>query len=416
MFNKDSLFFTLTISFIVSILLIIISFFIVVDNIYLSESEKLKQKYLPIARMVHKSCNQDGYNSQLATTIKNMDMSVIRDEEKIEELFKNKTLKTIFTRDDRAHGVKLLSDGEYHYLFIKTPQELFLIKDRYKIQNNTFYIFVVFLAILVSVILSYLTMIRKLYPLKKLKDKVKDMANEDFKFECFTTKSKDEVSLLANEFKQTAIKLQNIKDARNIFIRNIMHELKTPITKGKFLIELQNEPLKDEKLKAVFYRLESLINEFATIEEVISTSKKIEFKEYFIEDIIDNSIDMLMCDSEDIAIDIKQSIKLNVNLKLFSIAIKNLIDNGIKYSLNNKVIVQGYKDKIIFINSGKKLQNELTSYFEPFSKDDKFSNDSFGLGLYIVHSILDVHNCHLDYYYKNEKNYFTIKLKRDDER
>ena len=30
------------------------------------------------------------------------------------------------------------------------------------------------------------------------------------------------------------------ENAKDVFIRNIMHELKTPITKGRFLVELEN--------------------------------------------------------------------------------------------------------------------------------------------------------------------------------
>jgi len=30
------------------------------------------------------------------------------------------------------------------------------------------------------------------------------------------------------------------ENAKDVFIRNIMYELKTPITKGRFLVELEN--------------------------------------------------------------------------------------------------------------------------------------------------------------------------------
>lgn len=389
------------------------SFFIVIENVYLEDDKKLKEKYIPIAKMVHRSCHDQGYNQTLETMISSMGMGIIKDEDAIEELFKNQNLHEIFTKNDRRHGVKLLSDNQYYYLLIKTPQELFVIQDKYEIENNRWYIMVVFVSILLSIILSYVTMIRKLYPLKKLKDKVKDLANEDFEFDCFRVKSNDEVSQLANEFKKTAKKLQKIKEARNIFIRNMMHELKTPITKGKFLVELDQNEQNNEKLKIVFYRLESLINEFAAIEEVIALNKKSDFKEYFIQDIIDNAIEMMMCDEQNVQINIAKNFKILTNFKLFSIVLKNLIDNGLKYSVDNKVIIEVDENKIVFGNKGDCLSQDLQSYFEPFSKNESNNQDGFGLGLYIVHNILKLNGFELLYSYKDGINLFSIQLNQD---
>ncbi len=127
----------------------------------------------------------------------------------------------------------------------------------------------------------YINTLKKLLPLKELKDKVINFGDEKFDFELSNSSSKDEVTLLANEFKKSAQKLKNIKESRNIFIRNIMHELKTPITKGKFLLQLEKSDENIEKLKMVFNRLESLINEFATIEKLISQNRVLRKEELF---------------------------------------------------------------------------------------------------------------------------------------
>ena len=83
-------------------------------------------------------------------------------------------------------------------------------------------------------------------PLKILKDKVKTLGDENFDFECCNTDRKDEVSQLAMEFKKSVLKLKSLKESRNVFIRNIMHELKTPITKGKFLTQLERNDENNE--------------------------------------------------------------------------------------------------------------------------------------------------------------------------
>jgi two-component system OmpR family sensor kinase len=185
-----------------------------------------------------------------------------------------------------------------------------------------------------------------------------------------------------------------------------MHELKTPITKGKFLLQLEKNEENNEKLKMVFNKLEALINEFATIEELISQNKTLEKKTYFLEDLIDNAKDILMLDDSCVICEY-QNIKLDVNFKLFSIAIKNLIDNAIKYSEDKKVTIKTNNDEVLFINSGKKLEGNFENYLEPFYS--KSSQESFGLGLYIVFNILKANGYNLFYKYEDSKNIFTIK-------
>ena len=101
--------------------------------------------------------------------------------------------------------------------------------------------------------------------------------------------------------------------------------------------------------------------------------------------------------------------KLEVNFKLFSIAVKNLIDNAIKYSSDKKVIVKVQDEDIIFENLGKELEFNLEKYYEPFFANEEKVKNSFGLGLYIVNNILKANNYTLAYEYKNGKNIFICK-------
>ena len=184
-----------------------------------------------------------------------------------------------------------------------------------------------------------------------------------------------------------------------------MHELKTPITKGKFLTELERTEQNEATLKEVFNRLELLINEFASIEELISSAKNIEKKFYFLDDIIDNAKDILMVNDESVVGSFENK-KLEVNFKLFSIAVKNLIDNAIKYSDDKKVIVKTENDDIIFENTGEKLKYDLEKYYEPFFANEEKTKNSFGLGLYIIFNILKANNYSLIYEYRDGKNIF----------
>ncbi|HFU76279.1 MAG TPA: HAMP domain-containing histidine kinase [Arcobacter sp.] len=268
-------------------------------------------------------------------------------------------------------------------------------------------IIIVFIGLFLLLFFIYYYIYRTLKPIKQLKEKIIHLGDEKIIIEPYIDK-KDEISQLQNEFFKSAKKLQDIKESRNIFIRNIMHELKTPITKGKILVKLEPTQSNKEKMEMLFIRLESLIKEFASIEELLSTKKELVKKEYKLEDIIEEACDILMCDENNM-IKEYENMKIKADFPLFIIAIKNLIDNGIKYSNNKEVIIKNKENRLIFENIGKSLDYPLENYYEPFFKgDDVTSNTSFGLGLYIVYHILSSHGMDLEYNHTNGINQFSI--------
>ena len=90
------------------------------------------------------------------------------------------------------------------------------------------------------------------------------------------TNQKDEISQVSNEFDNAIKQLRQLRESRNLFLRNIMHELKTPITKGKLITDMYDDCERKFILIRVFQRLEYLLSEFAKIEEL--TSGKINLK------------------------------------------------------------------------------------------------------------------------------------------
>ena len=407
--NRQSIFFTITVSFIISILLVVVSFLILLTHNYKTQENQLLDKYVYVSKMVNK---QDfRFQEGFLKNLEDINYTLILDKGQINAITYNPKTKILVERIHPKHNdiFRVLNLNDVNYIYMKRRGDTILIKDGDTSNSDTsIYIILVFAILFITIVLVYLITLRKLMPLKILKDKVRTLGDENFDFECCNTKGKDEVSLLAVEFKKSAEKLKNLKEARNIFIRNIMHELKTPITKGKFLTSLEQNEQNNEKLKSVFNRLEALINEFASIEELISSNKNIDKKFYFLDDIIDNAKDILMIEDENI-ISRYENKKLEVNFKLFSIAVKNLIDNAIKYSPNKEVIIKTEDENIIFENIGLELEFPFEKYFEPFFSNEDKSKDSFGLGLYIVHNILKANGYILEYEYKNETNRFICK-------
>ena len=403
--NKNSIIFSTTLNFLITSLLLIVSFVFLLSHENFKKNEQIFERYKPIIKMV--SGKKFYFDKDFHKNLLDMNYELFESKEEIKNILSNNK-KIIFARSNKHNETfKIFEIDGKIYLFFEKFDTQILIKDL-ESQNltNSFYTIFVFVSLLIVITILYINTLKKLLPLKELKDKVINFGDEKFDFELSNSSSKDEVTLLANEFKKSAIKLKNIKESRNIFIRNIMHELKTPITKGKFLLQLEKSDENIEKLKMVFNRLESLINEFATIEELISQNRVLEKKSYFLEDLLDNAKDILMIDDNCVK-NSYENIKLNVNFKLFSIAIKNLIDNAIKYSNDKKVEVLTQNEDILFVNSGKKLEGDFEKYLEPFYS--KSSNESFGLGLYIVFNILKANGYNLLYKYEDSKNIFIIK-------
>jgi len=212
--------------------------------------------------------------------------------------------------------------------------------------------------------------------------------------------------------------LKNIKDtnlllnSRQLFLRTVMHELKTPIAKGKIVSELIEDEKQKTRMSHIFDKLNFLINDFAKVEEIVSKNFTTNLQAYSISETLKYSYEMLMIDTTNNSIteNIDKDITIKVDLNLIAMAFKNLIDNGLKYSLNHKLTIKLKNNSLFFISTGAKLPKPLYHYFKPFHNDTTAKNHGMGLGLYIVNSILEIHKFKLIYTYKDNQNIFQVSF------
>jgi two-component system OmpR family sensor kinase len=292
------------------------------------------------------------------------------------------------------------------YFYIQTPIGAILMQDeelKPYVYGNVLY---TYLTVIAVILLSFFMILQKLKPLIILRRKISAFGDGNMDIS-FKMKGSDEIALIANELESAREKINTLLESRTLFLRNLMHELKTPIAKGTIATQmLPSQKLKD-RFVSIFGRLESLVNEFALIEEVTSLHDRINFKEYRLVDIIDGAIDMAMVDRSSVSVEVDGSIKIHASYRLYTTAIKNMIDNGIKYSTDAHVNIKIVNNELCFESKGECIKHPLQYYIEPFTKDNP-SKNSYGLGLYLVDSILKVHGEVLAHEYRDGVNCFIF--------
>jgi two-component system OmpR family sensor kinase len=292
------------------------------------------------------------------------------------------------------------------YFYIQSPKGSILIADEELKPFRPWNILYAYTTIMLVLIISYLLILQRLRPLTRLRRNIAKYGDGAMDIS-FKSDGHDEIALIANELENTRVKINNILESRTLFLRNVMHELKTPIAKGTIATQMLESQKQIDRFSSIFGRLESLVGEFALIEEVTSLNDKTDFKECRLVDIIDGAIDMAMASESAVSIDIDPSVKLFVNYRLYTTAVKNMIDNGIKYSTDNHVRIVIHNKELCFESKGDCIKHPLSYYIEPFTKDNP-SKNSFGLGLYLVDSILKAHDQVLAHEYDNGVNRFIF--------
>jgi two-component system, OmpR family, sensor kinase len=288
------------------------------------------------------------------------------------------------------------------------PFDLLLI-DEFNENNFKYFWLIILITIDILLIWFFIFIRKKLNPLIDLKENMIKLSKGEL-IVSSKIKGKDEISQVSNEFDNAIRQLRQLRESRNLFLRNIMHELKTPITKGKLISDTLEEDERREILIRVFQRLEYLLSEFSKIEELTSGKLNLLKSDFRIVDLIDQALDILLLDDNYIGIKYNANPIINVDFDFFSIVLKNLIDNAIKYNTNGNPQIFIEKNYIKIVNKGSALSKDINEYYKPFNNDYETAQSGLGLGLYISNNIIKLHKFDLEYEYKDSYHNFVIKF------
>ncbi|WP_103566930.1 ArsS family sensor histidine kinase [Campylobacter concisus] len=407
---RSSIFITITFIFGLALVSIFLAFLWLMGFDKQNYTRELNNKYSNVARTnllyMGGIINKAQYDRQLSS----IDMPEITAKNEKEEILKNAAVLEEISSDLGSSAI-LLYD-KHHYLKIEHLDELKLLMDKEFQPYRYEVIKAVFAVVAVILLAAYIFVIYKIKPLRKLKRQIVKFANGELDGVQNVGNGKDEISEVSEAFYEAVCQIKALNDSRHLFLRNIMHELKTPITKGLIAAQMIEKSKNQERLISVFHKLENLINELAAIEQITSKIGLTNKTPCLMRDLIDEAIDIAMIEKEHVGISELDEVRVMVDFKLFSVAIKNMIDNGIKYSTDKHVNIMVSKDHMKFITQGEKLKNDLDFYIQPFIKGED-AQKSFGLGLYIVSNILEAHGLKFGYEYKNGMNVFVFENLQD---
>jgi len=313
-----------------------------------------------------------------------------------------------YVRNTFLGKMRVLKKEDTFYIYIRQISYNLMLKDLKPKPYNSEIAFSIYIVSAIVFLLLYLILRKKLLPLKLVNDKIKLFSHGDTTIK-IGLNSTDEIGTIAKSFDDAIVYINNLTNSKNLFMRNMMHELKTPITKGMIIAETIPDNIPDKAiLQRAFERMNDIIKELATVERVSSSSISVNKSTCNIEELYADTLNILMSSNNPINVTIK-NFDLTVDKPLFIIVLKNLLDNAIKFNKNGEIFFRATSNQITVISCGDELKHELDYYTQPFSQEEKRS-DGFGLGLYIVQTILDLHNFRFLYKHKAGFNHFIIKL------
>lgn len=226
-------------------------------------------------------------------------------------------------------------------------------------------------------------------------------------------KGRSEMARLARAFNEMSQKVETLDQSRNQFVSNASHELKTPLTTMKILLEslIYQEDM-DPALRAEFMedinkeidRLTMIIGDLLTLVQIDSKKMKLRREMMKLSDVVREAARRLRPLAEEHGLELAVSISEEGSMFADSAKIQqvvyNIIDNAIKYTPEGGqvrvTLSRSGKDAMLKIaDSGVGIpQEDIPHIFDRFYRVDKArSRDTggTGLGLSIVQQIVRLH-------------------------
>lgn len=269
-------------------------------------------------------------------------------------------------------------------------------------------------------------------PFKKFTSSI-DRLTEGYLDEKLTVSGFTEMKNISESFNHMIVRMQKLEKSRQEFVSNVSHELKTPITSIKVLadslimqedapVEMYREFMVD--ITDEIERENKIINDLLSLVKLDKTASEMNIASVNINELLEQLMKRLRPIAAkrniEVVLESYRPVIAEVDEVKLSLAISNLIENAIKYNIDEGwVRVSLNADhKFFYIkvsDSGVGIPEDAQDFiFERFYRVDKARSretGGTGLGLSITRNAILMHRGAIKVYSKvNEGTTFTVRI------
>jgi signal transduction histidine kinase len=255
---------------------------------------------------------------------------------------------------------------------------------------------------LLAIFLLFIVLRNYLQPIQLMKNRIILLKKGDLDSN-IPIISEDELADLSNEMNKMIKEIKDLLTRKQQLLSEVSHELLSPLARIRLLTEMLPDHKNKNRLANEVIFLKGMVTNLLMSDRLSGPYANLDLANIKIEDIIDKSIAMFPDSESKITVlgDVPKLL-LNIDITKISLALRNLIENAIKYGDEKKKIeikVKLFSEKWIDIfvkNYGKGISKEnIDKITIPFFriKDQNITKKSgFGMGLSITKKIIDAHN------------------------
>ena len=214
---------------------------------------------------------------------------------------------------------------------------------------------------------------------------------------------KDDNERLLNENKNLKSEMLNQKDDLNAYFLMWLHQIKTPMTVSKLLLEKPDETT-NTKLKMQLMYIEQYINMAMNYLKMIDHSTDMDITQVNLDDIIKNLLKKysLLFIHNHISLEYQSNLAYVISdSQWLTILIEQILSNALKYTENGKIAIQYLEDKhaLEIRDTGIGIRSEdIPKIFDRGYSgfNGRMNEKSSGLGLYLARKISERLNIQIE--------------------